>query len=58
MKAATDNADDLTITRSRVLNRSRQELTQAVTGALGALVAVEAPEAMVHNDLNHRLMTR
>ncbi len=40
---------------SAKLNRSRQELTKAVTEALGALVDVEPPEAMVHNDLNHRL---
>ena len=37
------------------LNRSRQELTKAVTAAVGALVEVEPPEAMVHNDLNQRI---
>jgi trigger factor len=37
------------------LNRARQQLVNAVTAALGALVAIEPPEAMVNADLNQRV---
>ncbi len=37
------------------LNRARQQLVNAVTAALGALVEIEPPEAMVNSDLNQRV---
>jgi trigger factor len=37
------------------LNRARQQLVNAVTAALGALVDIEPPEPMVNADLNQRV---
>ncbi len=37
------------------LNRARQQLVNAVTAALGALVEIEPPEPMVNSDLNQRV---
>jgi trigger factor len=37
------------------LNRARQQLVNAVTAALGALVEIDPPEPMVNSDLNQRV---
>ena len=43
MKAATDNADDLTITLSRVLNRARQDaITTEIMEIVGGAEALSA----------------
>ncbi len=49
MKAATDNADDLTVTLSRVLNRARQDaITTEIMEIVGGAEALSADKGSEH----------